>query len=359
MPAPGLRELRHVRHAYSTRGRSQQSVRTALVDPDSRLRRQVVAAPADAVVFQRAAHAVVGHGAVLQADAAACAEAHGEERAELRGAAVVVVRADGLAEVPVGREGAHYRFRVTSVQRGLVAAHDVSGAGEPGLEDGRPEVAPSVDRPLAAVGAEHHRRVVDGFGDDRHRPGQFPPVAFPPVAGQVRQQFDHGPPADDGGGHGLDTGMALGQPGLILADEPPQLLVAADLARAGIIDHHLARPRSLQKVGVTFVQRGEVLRNRISPTCGTSLPARQLHGTGELRKPRHLNPHAPVLCRPPLAVLPVIYSSPALTNESPRHRIGVNTLAVTQRGIRPSADRAPLRSQLAAAQAQDRLGRFV
>jgi len=24
-----------------------------------------------------------------------------------------------------------------------------------------------------------------------------------------------------------------------------------------------------------------------SLTCGTSLPARQLHGTGELRKPRH------------------------------------------------------------------------
>jgi hypothetical protein len=55
--------------------RGQQSVRAAFVDPDSRLRLQVVTAPVDAVVFQGAAHAVVGHGAVLEPDAAACAEA--------------------------------------------------------------------------------------------------------------------------------------------------------------------------------------------------------------------------------------------------------------------------------------------
>lgn len=42
-----------------------------LVDPDSRLRWQVVPAPADAVVFQGAAHPVVGHGTVQKADAAA------------------------------------------------------------------------------------------------------------------------------------------------------------------------------------------------------------------------------------------------------------------------------------------------
>ena len=247
-----------------------------------------MAAPADAVVFQGAAHAVVGHGAVLEADAAACAEARGEERAELRGAAVGVVRADGLAEVPVRRERAHYRFGVTSVQRGLVAADDITGVGVPGLEYRRPDVAPPVDRPLAAVGAEHHRPIVGGLGDDRHRPGQFPPVV-----GQVRQQLHHGPPADDGGGHGLGTGVQPGQPGLVLADEPPQLPVAADLARAGIVDHHLAGPHGLQGVGVTLVQCGEVLRDRISLTCDASLPAGQLHGTGEVRKPRHLNPPCP------------------------------------------------------------------
>ena len=70
------------------RSGGQQSVRAAFVDTEPRLRRQVVAAPADAVVLQDAAHAVVGHGAVLQADAAAGAEAPGEVRAELSGAAV-------------------------------------------------------------------------------------------------------------------------------------------------------------------------------------------------------------------------------------------------------------------------------
>ena len=52
-------------------GRSQQSVRAALVDPDSRLRWQVVPAPAYAVVFQGPAHPVVGHGTVLKAEAVA------------------------------------------------------------------------------------------------------------------------------------------------------------------------------------------------------------------------------------------------------------------------------------------------
>jgi len=71
--------------------------------------------------------------------------------------------------------------------------------------------------------------------------------------------------------------------------------VPADLARAGIVDHHLTRPRSLQDAGVTFVQRGEVLRDRISLARGASLPAGELHGTGEVWKPRHLNPLLPWL----------------------------------------------------------------
>ena len=272
-------------------GRGQQPVRASLVDPDSRLGRQLVAAPADAVVFHRAAHTVVGHGAVLKADAAACAEAHGEERTELRSTAVGVVRADRLMEGPVRREGAHHRFHVTGLERGLVAAHDVTGAGGPWPQYGRPDVAPSVDRPLAAVGAEHHRPIVGGFGDDRHRPSQFP------VAAQVGQQFNHGPPVGAGGGHRLGTGVVLGQPGLVPADELPQLPVAADLACAGIVDHHLAGPHGLQGAGVAGVQRLEVLPNRIHLAFGTSLPAGQLHRAGEFRKPRHLDPHAPSLCR--------------------------------------------------------------
>jgi hypothetical protein len=46
---------------------------------------------------------------------------------------------------------------------------------------------------------------------------------------------------------------------LILADEPAQLLVAADLVGAGIVDHHLARPHVLQGVDVTVVQCRDVL----------------------------------------------------------------------------------------------------
>ena len=42
-------------------------------------------------------------------------------------------------------------------------------------------------------------------------------------------------------------------------------------------------------MGITAVQRGEVLRDRISLTRGAGLPAGQLHGTGEVRKPRHRN----------------------------------------------------------------------
>jgi hypothetical protein len=48
-------------------------------------------------------------------------------------------------------------------------------------------VAPLVDRPLAAVGAEHYRQVVGRFGDHRHRPRQHPSVVV-----QVGQQFNRG-----------------------------------------------------------------------------------------------------------------------------------------------------------------------
>jgi hypothetical protein len=70
----------------------------------------------------------------------------GEERAELTGAAVADGRADGLTVIPVRLEGAHDCLGVTSGQRGLIAADDITGMGGPGLEDGRPQVALSVDR---------------------------------------------------------------------------------------------------------------------------------------------------------------------------------------------------------------------
>src|SRR6185369_12761469 len=69
-------------------GRGEQPVWPAFVDAEPRLRRELMAAPADAVVLHGAAHPVVGHHAVFQLDAAARAEAPGEKRAELGGPAV-------------------------------------------------------------------------------------------------------------------------------------------------------------------------------------------------------------------------------------------------------------------------------
>src|SRR5206468_5929789 len=105
-------------------GRGEQPVWPAFVDAEPRLRREFMAAPADAVVLQGAAHPVVGHHAVLQLDAAARAEALGEKCAELGGAVVGRVRAQGLAVVPIRREGADDRVGIGGLQRGLVAADD-------------------------------------------------------------------------------------------------------------------------------------------------------------------------------------------------------------------------------------------
>jgi hypothetical protein len=155
----------------------QQPVGSAFADAQPGLRRQLAAAPADAVVLDGAAHAVVRNDAGLQADAAARAEQGGEERAELRHAAVDGLRAGGLAVVPVRREGADHRVGVAGAKRGAEAADDISRQVRRRAEDGGPGVlAAPVDLPLAAVGAEYHRTVVAGFGDDGHRPELFLPV---------------------------------------------------------------------------------------------------------------------------------------------------------------------------------------
>ena len=144
-------------------------------------------------------------------------------------------------------------------------------------------MAPPVDRPLTAVGAEYDRPIVRKFGDDRDRPCQCLPV----IAVQVGEEFDHGPPADARRRHRLDPCVALGQPDLIAANELPQLPVAADLAGFGVVDHHLTWPHGLQGVRVALGQRGEVLPDRIGLTRGASLHACQLRGVDEVRKPRH------------------------------------------------------------------------
>src|SRR5690242_15406114 len=135
-----------------------------------------MATPTYAVVFKRAAHAVVGHSTGLEADAAAFAEASGEEPAQLSGPAMKGVRANRFAEVSIRRERADYRLRVAGSQCGVVAADNTTQVGGLRLENRRPDVPPSVDWPLAAVGTEHDRPVVGTVGDDCHRPRLFRPV---------------------------------------------------------------------------------------------------------------------------------------------------------------------------------------
>jgi hypothetical protein len=62
--------------------RGQESVVAPLVNTDAGLGRQVVPAPADAVVLHGATHTVVGHGALLEVDATSRAEALIDEGAE-------------------------------------------------------------------------------------------------------------------------------------------------------------------------------------------------------------------------------------------------------------------------------------
>src|SRR6185437_8816697 len=109
------------------------------------------------------------------------------------------------------------------------------------------------------------------------------------------------------GGDGLDPGMVLGQPGLVPADEVPQLPVAADLAGPGVVDHHLARPRGLEDVGIAPVQCGEVLPDRISLARGAGLLARQLHGADEIRKPRHRNTTLPYAAGTPCGLPSIVH----------------------------------------------------
>src|SRR6185437_13823258 len=113
------------------------------------------------------------------------------------------------------------------------------------------------------------------------------------------------------GGDGLDPGMVLGQPGLVPADEVPQLPVAANLAGPGVVDHHLTRPRGLEDVGVAPAQCGEVLPDRISLARGAGLLARQLHGADEIRKPRHRDTTLPHAAGTPCGLPSIVLRRPA------------------------------------------------
>jgi hypothetical protein len=62
-----------------------------------------------------------------------------------------------------------------------------------------------------------------------------------------RAQLHRSPPTDNGVGYLLGAGVSVGQAGQVATDEPSQLPVASGLARAGIVDRYLTRPRSSRR----------------------------------------------------------------------------------------------------------------
>ena len=187
-------------------------------------------------------------------------------------------------------------------------------------------------RPLA-IGCSRCGTPPTGRRGIRPRPPPARPV--PPAVVEVRQQFHHGPATGHGAGHGLGPCVQAGQPGQVATDEPPYLPVAPDLARAGIVDHHLTRPLLLQQVSVTLVQRGEVLRDRIGLTRGAALPARQLHGADEIRKPRHRNTTLPRPPGTPRRRRPLPAPVPSVMASHPASRVVSHRSAIILGGYDP------------------------
>ena len=140
--------------------RGQEPIRPAFENGDPGLRRDVVGAPADAVVFHGTSLTVVGDLARLEHEATAGTKALEEERPQFTCPAVQGVGTNWLAIVPVGLERQDDPVDVASAQGGLVAADDVIELVRSGSKDGRPQVTMSVVRQRAAVGPEHHRAVV-------------------------------------------------------------------------------------------------------------------------------------------------------------------------------------------------------
>ncbi len=131
------------------------------------------------------------------------------------------------------------------------------------------------------VRAEHHRPIVTSFGDNRHRPGSLTVVDR-----QVSDEFHHGSAAHTRGRHGVDPGIALGEPGPILPDEPSQPPVAVDLAGTRIVDHHLAGPHRLQR-GYHPCSKRRGIARRDRPGRWHESAGGPTRRRGEVRKPRH------------------------------------------------------------------------
>ncbi len=106
-------------------GLMEPAARTALVDGDAGLRRQVDAAPLDGVELQCGPDAVLGDAAMLEDDAAPGTEEQREELVEDIGPAAAELRARRLAEAAIGLEGGRDRVRIADGEGRLVSADHV------------------------------------------------------------------------------------------------------------------------------------------------------------------------------------------------------------------------------------------
>ena len=115
---------------------SKEPVRPAFEDGDSRLGRKVVGAPAEAVVFQGAPVAVVGHLALLERETSPSAEAFEEVRVESVAPSVQSMGANGFPKIPVRLECLHDPVRISSAKGSQVTADDIAGLVRSGSQMG-------------------------------------------------------------------------------------------------------------------------------------------------------------------------------------------------------------------------------
>src|SRR3954453_19788146 len=104
---------------------SEETVGSSLEDRDTCLRGQVGRAPPDAVVLERAPHAVVRDAAILDRDATATAEGVGEIRSQLGYAAMGAAWSQRFTDVPIRRERGDDGVNVRGPQRDLIATDDI------------------------------------------------------------------------------------------------------------------------------------------------------------------------------------------------------------------------------------------
>jgi hypothetical protein len=136
--------------------RPQKALLSSFVDPDPRLRREVMGTPAAAVVFQGAARAVVGQDATLESRSPSSVEGVDEIRAKGARSPVHRIGTNWFTHIPVSLKAADDSVGIAGVQRVQKVGNDVARVCISRIQDGWPKPADPVHGPLAAVGAKHN-----------------------------------------------------------------------------------------------------------------------------------------------------------------------------------------------------------